>query len=707
MRASKFRFGLSMCMCICVILSMQPVRAEIPALDELGRTIPGLIDPALGGFAVADFDGDESEDVLVPSSNGSAMFVVFGRTGDDIGIKQSVVFPDGYYTRAIVREFDGSPHVLILNQRGVVREFSGWPLSQVREFDIGTNGLVAMALGDIDADGDLDLVIANAEEDYVRAYDFATGALRWSMAHDSPSNVLLQQLDSDAALEIVLDGFTVRVIDGATQATDWLYNINYLARGLSGGVFEAGSSHFVTAFGGTLTAFQSSPYAMIWTAPTWGVGALATADLDGDGIDEIVQGDRNWGAVNVFNVRGDTPLLTIPYSGNGVSAVGGVRLGDEGGLAIAFASYNVYYSGDDIFRLVDGVTGNTIWKLDNAEPGAYAPVAITNPRGDGRRKLLYASQGREHVDGTVSQLDVASGRVEWRSPVAPQGYIGTFSFRPAVLQVVRRANASPIVVVAGSSGGGNLVAIDGDIHEVLWHVEGAGTQGIPAIHDVAVFDIDADGNDEVIACMGSGNDVKVAVFSSTDGGLQWISPSMNGGIGPMEPGDVTVGQFEAGRHPLIVAVLPTSIEAFDAVTRERAWTMPITADGLTLLDHGENGREFVTFTGPMIRFHDAATRALLREFDLGAPVLAVRGLAADIGRMLVAVGGRLVLLDGVGGGVLASSDFLGKGLGKGNNLAVDDFGGGTWLIGAGSEAGVFRLFARVTDFVFGDGFDGS
>src|SRR5690606_11517164 len=102
MRAFKFRFGLSMCMCMCVILSMQPVRAGIPALDELGRTIPGLIDPALGGFAVADFDGDESEDVLVPSSNGSAMFVVFGRTGDDIGIKQSVVFPDGYYTRAIV-----------------------------------------------------------------------------------------------------------------------------------------------------------------------------------------------------------------------------------------------------------------------------------------------------------------------------------------------------------------------------------------------------------------------------------------------------------------------------------------------------------------------------------------------------------------------------------------------------------------------------
>lgn len=446
MRAVKDGLGL----CMCMLLSMPPVHAEIPALEELGRTIPGLIAPAFGGFAVADFDSDESEDVLVPSSNGTAMFVVFGKTGDGFGIKQSVVFPDGYFTRVIVRQIDGAPHVLILNQSGVLREFSGWPLSQVREVYIGTDGLLAMDLGDIDADGDLDLVVADGfEEQYVRAYDFATGTIRWSMPHDSPSNVLLQQLDSDPALEIVLDGFTVRVIDGATQATDWLYDINYLARGLTGGAFQPGGSHFAAAFGGTLTAFGSSPYSVVWTAPTWGVGTLGAADLDGDGIDEILEGDSNWGAVNVFNARSDTPELTIPHPAHGVSAVGGVRLDAEDGLAIAFASYQAYYSGDDIFRLVDGVTGNTIWELDNAEPGAYAPVAITDPRGDGRRKLLYASQGREHVDGVVSQLDVATGRVEWRSPVAPQGYIGTFSFRPAVLQVARRANASPIVVVAG------------------------------------------------------------------------------------------------------------------------------------------------------------------------------------------------------------------------------------------------------------------
>lgn len=242
---------------------------------------------------------------------------------------------------------------------------------------------------------------------------------------------------------------------------------------------------------------------------------------------------------------------------------------------------------------------------------------------------------------------------------------------------------------------------------MLWHVEGPGTAGIPAVHDVAVFDVDADGNDEVVACMGSGNEVKVALFSGDDGGLLWSSPDMNGGIGAMEAGDVTVGRFEDGHHPLIVVVLPTSIEAFDAVTRERAWTMPITADGLTLLDQGEHGREFVTFTGTMIRFHDAETRVILRQFELDEPILAVRGFVPDIGRVLVAAGGRLLVLDGVGGGVLASSGFLGMGLGKGNNLAVDDLGGGTWLIGAGSEAGVFRLFARVTDSVFGDGFDGS
>ena len=56
--------------------------------------------------------------------------------------------------------------------------------------------------------------------------------------------------------------------------------------------------------------------------------------------------------------------------------------------------------------------------------------------------------------------------------------------------------------------------------------------------------------------------------------------------------------------------------------------------------------------------------------------------------------------------VLASSAFLGNGLGAGNQLALKDVGGGEFLIGAGSQVGVFRYVATLTDAIFADGFDG-
>jgi hypothetical protein len=71
----------------------------------------------------------------------------------------------------------------------------------------------------------------------------------------------------------------------------------------------------------------------------------------------------------------------------------------------------------------------------------------------------------------------------------------------------------------------------------------------------------------------------------------------------------------------------------------------------------------------------------------------------------VAAGGRILLVDGVSGSTLQSSDYLGTGLAAGSRLAVHDAGGGTFLIAAGGGDGVFRFRLTLGEQVFTDGFE--
>ena len=197
--------------------------------------------------------------------------------------------------------------------------------------------------------------------------------------------------------------------------------------------------------------------------------------------------------------------------------------------------------------------------------------------------------------------------------------------------------------------------------------------------------------------------VRLFVFSNVDGSTLWESIAMGSGFDVCN--GVVAGHFDQSGHQLVVAVLPGSLRAFDAQSHLLAWTMPVAADGASLLDQGVSGHEFAVFYQSHVSFYDGATRALLREFDLDGPVTAIREIR-DIHNLLIAAGGRLLVVDGVSGAVLAASDFLGNGLGAANQIAAYPTGDTSFLVGAGSDVGVFRFNVTVSETIFANGFDG-
>ena len=188
-----------------------------------------------------------------------------------------------------------------------------------------------------------------------------------------------------------------------------------------------------------------------------------------------------------------------------------------------------------------------------------------------------------------------------------------------------------------------------------------------------------------------------------DGSLEWESEGL---ATPLDTCvGVMAGSFVDGTPSLVVASPTYSIQAFDATTYATVWTTPISTDGATVLPRGTSAPEFAVFRGTLLQFYDGATRTLLRQFELPGAIAAVREPSNDVHRLLVAAGDRLLIVNGVTGSVLFTSEVLGKGLGAGNQLAISDLGGGAYRVGAGSVIGVFRVGAKITDIILRNGFE--
>lgn len=697
------------------------VSASFPAFEEIGREIPGMVNPGMGGFAVADFDGDGQEDIAVPGTAGDTVIQIIGQTSNRIAVKQAIVLESPYFVRVLARTVENEPQLFLLGMDDKLRQFSGWPLEQVRVMDLGSlTGLAAMAIGDIDNDGVDDLVVVDGMKGhFVRVFDLATGAIRWTLPNDQGTAVLLLQLDADPALEIVLDGFQIRVIDGATQALEWVFDNGWHACCLvAGSYLETGGQQFAVARSGgnDVSVVQSNPFAFSWTASRPRTPAMATIDVDDNGSDELVLGQDQWGDLQVRNGPDGQLLRTFPNGGHGINAISGVRLSRTSRPSIAYSPNSVNSEKRALFRAIDGLTGATRWEILNDRGGSHSSVATSDLDGDGSLELLFASTGADYVYGTISQIDAMTGILQWQSPEHPPATSNfPYSFTPTDLGLARRQGRSPLIIATGASHTlGRLTAVDSQTHAVQWEV-GAATSG-PLLNrpvsQASIFDIDSDGNDEIVVCTVDAywgiNPVSVSVFSGENGSLLWTSPGMDGGSFPIAPScnDLLVAILSETGSPQIIVVLPTSVEAFDGLTHEHTWSLPVAANGATLIESGQAGREIALFSGSVIRFHDAATRGYLRQLDVGAPVSSVFALGSNIHELLVAASGRLMIVDGVSGGVLATSEYMGTGLGDRNQLAAQSLGGGSWLVGAGSEAGVFRILLRMRDEIHAGNFDG-
>ena len=684
-----------------LLVAADVVFAQEAQLDLLKKDVSAYEPATTRSVPVADFDGDGLLDVVVPKHNFNESVVSIVGTGSQLGwrTKQSLVAHEpgnANWPIGVAAGRDRTGAYLVLTKDSRIFIYGGWPLRMLRILDVQAWQPQAVAVADIDTDGDLEIVSATAHSPAtLTVHDLHTGALEWrtTIPGFAPS-VITAQLDSDAALEILAGGF---VFDGATKATQWHYKDGF-GLAMATGRFGSGLPRFVTG-DHRIVMFQAAPWSPLWDVGDKNIESIAVVDVDGDGIDELVHAGTFGRRAEVFDVQ--LRQTRRHYQPGNVYRVAAGDFDGDGSPEVALLlDPRAYGAGPAHLQIVDAATGALEHSIAAVRAGPYAAALFK--AGDEVR-MAQASRGGSFpagLPGLLRAAAVSSSEGAWSLPAfASPDLMSAIEVQD--LHATRLdGQAGPILIATGRSAGQRVMAaFRGEDGSRLWTRTHGSAAGSQYFERSLPFDRNGDGTaDSMFVCT---NQQRIQEYRLADGALLWESVEM-----PLTScNSLFLTEINGSRN--IVGVFWLGVRAFDVDTRLLTWSLPGFGNaGGSLIENGLAGAEMAIFDSRSIEFYDVASRDLLRTVDLNWQLGGVhQPQGASIHFLVVLEDSRLKVIDGVSGQVRAASDPMGL-LSANDTLTSLRISDHRHIVSVGAGVGAFAYQLKIApDGVFSDGFD--
>jgi hypothetical protein len=378
-------------------------------------------------------------------------------------------------------------------------------------------------------------------------------------------------MDNDPAMEIAATNG--KVVDAGTHAVQWTYNGGF-GYHLKLAPFPGESYQQLIVASGWQFVYS---YDVARQLPRWSIntpqdiGAIEVADVDNNGVPEVIIGDGQWGTVHVHDLITQALKWEINNPEHGVTniAVGDV---DNDGVVDLLWGAGWTDTGPDFLYVADTVIHSIKWQSLDLE-GPFLGPLIGDLDGDGQPELVICSSfsNSGYDSGRILVFDLAT--LAFRGISAPVvndlAWTGVHDLKLRDLEGDGRME-----IVLGADylydGAIEIYGFDSSNTFILRWANTTRPTGSP-FNFVEVADLDGNGTPEIIAgntVADTGSDgVYVYIYDYPSGTNPWRSVNLANGFNAVD--GLIVQDLDGNGSKEIAALVSTGdLYTFDGPSRQ-------------------------------------------------------------------------------------------------------------------------------------------
>lgn len=445
-------------------------------------------------MAVMQFDSDASREILV--SDTYSLVYTLQKSGDQY--VQDWVYPYRIGSAPLVKavpvnlDRSGTDEILVATQKEVYFIASKNALATSR-YVVPTDFFIKdMIVADLNNDANDEMVLLLANEHYSEAGTFVvanalTGTVisQTSLAR-STASMAIGNVDNDAAQEIVFSNGLV--YDGSTTANEWYYAPGFGNLVVTADVDADGIDEIVaTQIGSDLRVFSARTRTLVFTHENAYACSLAAKNIDADMQEELIVGDCYWGYVTAYDAATGS-LQSQWQSSDNQSGSYSIFVGDpdndgsdEIGWSTGQSTLVIAETNDALPSWTSGNQPGSFFAAGWANVGAGAPRAVfVTPETINSRRSQRIALLSEEGDLQISE-EVSSN---WDDANA------------AVVVDYDRDGMSELFLASADYSNGFAQVLQLSDFSQEWTSQSEGVDA--AIRAIASGDINRDGNDDLI-----------------------------------------------------------------------------------------------------------------------------------------------------------------------------------------------------------------